>query len=49
MKDANDAWNMCINRCIVNGWLFDAKLVKEDNSVHYKIIDNERELRNVVN
>ena len=48
MKGAIDAWNMCINQCIVNGWLFRAKLAKEDNSGRYKIIDNERELRDGV-
>ena len=48
MKGTNDAWNMCINQSIVNGWLFKAKLVKGDNSVHYKIINNECELRDVV-
>ena len=48
MKGTNDAWNMCINQCIVNGWLFKAKLVKGDNSGRYKIIYNERELRDVV-
>ena len=44
MKGTNDAWNMCINQCIVNGWLFRAKIVKGDNSGRYKIINNEREL-----
>ena len=41
MKGINDALNMCINQCIVKGWLFRAKLVKGDNSGSYKIIDNE--------
>ena len=49
MKGANDAWNMCINQCIINGWLFRAKLAKGDNSGSYKIINNEHELRDVVN
>ena len=44
MKSTNDAWNMCINHCIVNSWLFRTKLVKGDNSGRYKIINNEREL-----
>ena len=44
MKGTNDAWNLCINQCIVNGWLFRAKIVKGDNSGRYKIINNEREL-----
>ena len=38
MKGTNDAWNMCINQCIVKGWLFRTKLVKGDNSGGYKII-----------
>ena len=46
MKGTNDAWNMCINQCIVNGWRFRAKLVKGDNYGSYKIINNE--LRDVV-
>ena len=48
MKGNNDAWNICRNQCIVNGWLFRSKLVKGDNSGCYKIINNERELRDVV-
>ena len=24
MKGTKDAWTMCINQCIVNGWLFRA-------------------------
>ena len=48
MKGTNNAWNMCINRCVVNGWLFRAKLVKGDNSGLYKMFNNERELRDVV-
>ena len=48
MKATNDAWNMCINQCIINGWLFRAKLVKGDNSGRYEIFSNERELRDVV-
>ena len=48
MKGTNDAWNMCINQCIVNGWLFRAKLIKGDNFERYKIINNERALRDVV-
>ena len=47
MKGTNDAWNMCITPCSVNGWLFRAKLVKGDNSGSHKIINNERELRDV--
>ena len=39
MKGTNDAWNMCIHNFIINGWLFRAKLVKGDNSGHYKIIN----------
>ena len=38
---------MCINQCIVHGWLFRAKLVNADNSARYKIINNERELEMV--
>ena len=38
MKGTNDAWNMCINQCIVRGWLFRAKLVKGDNSGRYKLM-----------
>ena len=41
MKGTNDAWNMCINQCIIKGWLFRAKLVKRDNSGSYKLINNE--------
>ena len=41
MKGTNDAWNMCINQCIVNGWLFRAKPVKGDNLGHPKIINND--------
>ena len=48
MKGTNDAWNMCINQCIVNCRVFRAKLVKGDNSGCYKIINNELELRDVV-
>ena len=48
MKGTNDAWNMCINQCIVNGWFFRAKLIKGDNFDRYKIINNERALRDVV-
>ena len=48
MKGSNDAWNMCINQCIVKGCLFRAKLVKGGNSGRYKIINNDRELRDVV-
>ena len=48
MKGTNEAWNMCINQSIENGWLFRAKLVKGDNSGRYKIINNERKLRDVV-
>ena len=48
MKGTNDAWNMCINQYIVNGWLFTAKLVKGDNSGRYKIINYKRELRDAV-
>ena len=48
MKGTNDVLNMCINKCIVNGWLFRAKLAKVDNSGRYKIINNEHELRDVV-
>ena len=29
MKGTNDAWNMYINQCIVKGWLFRAKLIRE--------------------
>ena len=32
---------MCINQCIVNGWLFRAKLVKGDNSGCCKMINKE--------
>ena len=48
MKGTNHALDMCINQCIVNGLLSRAKIVKGDNSGHYKIINNERELRYVV-
>ena len=48
MIGMNDAWNMCINQCIVNGWLFRGKLVKGDYFGRYKIINNERELLDVV-
>ena len=48
MKSTNGAWNMCVNQCNVSVWLFRAKLVKGDNSGRYKIIDNEREIRDVV-
>ena len=41
MKGTNGAWKMCINHCIVNGWLFRAKLVKGDNSESHKIIDTD--------
>ena len=44
MKGANDACNMCINQSID----FRARLVKGDNSGRYKIINNERKLRDVV-
>ena len=47
MKGTNDAWNMCMNQCIVNGWLLKAKLVK-GNNWRYKIINNECELLDTV-
>ena len=46
MRGVNDAWNICINQCIVKGRLSRAELVKGDNSGSYKIINNE--LRDVV-
>ena len=48
MKGINEARNMCINLCIINGWLFRAKLVKGDNSGRYKLTNNEFEIGNVV-
>ena len=48
MKGSNDVWNMCIHRCIVSSWLFRVKLVKGHNSRRYRIINIERELRDVV-
>ena len=48
MKGTNDTWNMSIKQCIVNSWLFRAELVKGDNYGRYKIINNERELRDIV-
>ena len=47
-EGTNDAWKMCINQCIVNGWLFRAKSVKGDNSERYRIINNEHELLDAV-
>ena len=44
MKGTNDAWPMCIYQCIINGWLFRAKLVKGDNSVRYKIMNANFEM-----
>ena len=32
---------MCINQCIVKGWLFRSKLVKGKNSESYTLINNE--------
>ena len=48
LKGTHDAWNMCISQCIVNSWLFGAKLVMRDNSVRYETINNEHKLRDVV-
>ena len=29
IKATNDAWNMCINKCIVDNWLFGVNANKE--------------------
>ena len=44
MKGTNDALNMCINKCIVNGWRCRAKLVKGDNYGRYKMINASFEM-----
>ena len=49
MKATNGAWNMCINKCIEENWLFEVNTNKgQYNSEHYNILHDQHRLRDVL-
>ena len=48
MQGIIDVWNMCIIKCITNGWLIEIIIIKGRNSGHNKITHNKGNFRDGV-